>query len=174
MAGTINVNYGPSSIGQIIFEEAPHEFMVAYSGGGFRLTLPAKLRMAAIEVPGVIPMVSNLRGIIYGVGEHGDRLDLGEIRDDSYYIATQGEYSPALNISWSGPLKAIARCERLRNGKAPSFYVTLNGELSFLIRWQVQIPPEQFPNQFTNQLLRSVPVPIPGQTTITYPVPAWI
>lgn len=72
MAAVINVVYSSSSIGQIIFDEAPSEFTAARTGGGFRLTLPAKLRMFPAANPESIPMVSNLRGSIYAIGAGGE------------------------------------------------------------------------------------------------------
>jgi hypothetical protein len=85
MAAVINVTYSSSGIGQIIFDEAPPEFSAARTGGGFRLTIPANLRMFPATNPKSIPMVSNLRGSIHAIGAGGERFELGQIRDDSHY-----------------------------------------------------------------------------------------
>jgi len=163
MAAVINVMYSSSGIGQIIFDEAPLEFTAACTGGGFRLTIPANLRMFPAANPESIPMVSNLRGSIHAIGVGGERFELGRIRDDSHYNGMLSEYSPALNLTWYGPLAALAACERVRDGKDPRFYVEVNGELCFLI-----------PALTGNNLIRSAPSPMPGQTTIKYPAATWV
>jgi len=173
VAQPLEIMYCGSSLGRIVFNESPNELTATPTAGGFKLALPANLKMSSIAVPGVTPMVSNLHGAIYVVGENQQRFDVGDIRDQSYYNAPSGEFR--LDLTWSAPLAALAYCERVRDGKAPRFHIELNGELCFLARAQfLQQPPQDFPNQFSQQLIRSAPVPMPGQTAIKFSAETWV
>lgn len=102
-------------------------------------------------------MVSNLRGLIYAVDSSGRRFDLGEIRDDNHYTAAMSEYSPMLHLIWSSPLATMAYYERLRDGKEPSFYVAVSGELCFLKQCRATLRRfAQGPCQYRDRLRSSI------------------
>lgn len=130
MAQRIDINNGRgNSIGSFSFDESPAHLQVVRTASGFRLQLPFKITLASVVKGSLVPMVSDLRGVILARTPN-ERLEIGCLFCDSSYTAgyrsrdsSQTDYEQTGQMTWTGSFADLAFYEGVRNGGPAQFVV---------------------------------------------------
>ena len=72
-------------VGEILFDEAPSQFIGSRTASGFRLKIPASINLSQNTGEAPLPMVSNLRAVIFVNKDPQTEVQVGLAEDPGWY-----------------------------------------------------------------------------------------
>lgn len=117
------------NIGSITFMPPGNAFGAVRTAAGFRLEIPAMLDFRGPNSQKPV-QIDDLT-VTLSVHNGASPVEIGTARCKE--ILTSGIMKRPISFLWDWPLAALIFYERLRDGKEPSFQVTVTGKLYFLL-----------------------------------------
>jgi hypothetical protein len=161
-------NQHDEKVGDITFDDDPINLSVWRTAIGFKLFLPAKISLVIGCQNDPIPLISNLRALIFANDSSGVAIEIGQLESESWYSGARaqsrgGTVAHDLHMIWRGSLNELAIFEKRREGRKPELQIQLRAELSYLVA-----------SEKARYQLRTHPQLIHGDTTLSYPKETWV
>lgn len=153
-------------VGAIDFNPYADHLNVLPTATGFNLSLPISISLKLVARSSPIPLLSNLRGVVYMSDLPGKTIEVGQIRNEEIHESSYGdnsEFSKQAIMSWRGTYAQLSSIEKIREGRPPQFQIQLSGELCYL-----------FEKESAIVLLRSQPKSFWGQVAVSYSRDLWV
>ena len=126
----IRISLGHEYVGKIVFTQLDRTLKADRTAFGFRVHLPATLTFAPPE-NGVALLLENLKLTLSTI-DRGKPIEIGTAAcDSSYTTAMQGAALVIFQWDWSMPV--LAFYENLRDGREPSFNISISGDVRYLL-----------------------------------------
>jgi hypothetical protein len=159
-------------IGWVTFDENPVHLQVHRTANGFNLQLPIEISLALVGSDEMMPMVDDLRGIIYA-GPPDRRVEIGRLFCDTSHQGGQyvgkspgNPYKRSAQMTWLGSFAELGYYENLRAGGPVRFDLHFEGQLCYL-----------FSLNNSDRMGRTQPEPFyshVGSAVLTYPREVWV
>lgn len=159
MPQSIEIKMSMKQVGEILFDEAPSQFIGSRTASGFRLKIPASINLSQNTGEAPLPMVSNLRAVIFVNKDPQTEVQVGLAEDSAWYF---GGGNPQINLIWTDAMSTLAYIEKCRDGQRPQLKLELRAEGCWLLQHQNQ------------DRIRTAPYYIGGKVTLTYPKEVWV
>jgi len=159
MPQSIEVTMSMQQVGEIVFDESPSQFIGARTASGFRLNIPANIKLRPNTGEAPLPMVTNISAVISLNKDPQTEVQVGIAEDPAWYF---GGGNSQLNLIWVDTMSALAYIEKCRDGQRPLLKLELRAEGCWLLQHQNQVR------------IRTAPQFIGGKVTLTYPKEVWI
>jgi len=159
MPQSIEVTMSMQQVGEILFDESPAQLIGARTASGFRLNIPANIKLRTNTGEAPLPMVTNLRAVISVNKDPQTEVQVGIAEDPAWYL---GGGNPQINLIWTDAISTLAYIEKCRDGQRPQLKLELRAEGCWLLQHQSQVR------------IRTAPQFIGGKVTLTYPKEVWI
>lgn len=159
MPQSIEITMSMQRVGEILFDEAPSQFVGSRTASGFRLNIPASVILRPNTGDAPLPMVTNLRAVISVNKDPQTEFQVGVAEDLTRYF---GGGNSQANLVWTDVMPALAYIEKCRDEQRPQLKLELRAEGCWLLQHQSQVR------------IRTAPQFIGGKVTLSYPKEVWI
>jgi hypothetical protein len=125
-------------IGTIDFNANYNYLSVNHTANGFKIGVSYKLSISPVSKSDPLPVVSNIRGIIFVKNSKGAEIEVGQFKDNAAYSSYRDEnpksdYDTQGRADWYCSFAEMALIENSREGKEPRFRIELWVELYYLL-----------------------------------------
>jgi hypothetical protein len=159
MPQSIEIRMSMQQVGEILFDEAPSQFIGSRTASGFQLNIPAHVNLRPNTEDAQLSMVTNLRAVISVNKDPQTEVQVGVAEDHAWYF---GGGNSQTNLIWADIMPTLAYIEKCRDGQRPQLKLELRAEGCWLLQHQSQLR------------IRTAPQFIGGKVTLTYPKEVWV
>jgi hypothetical protein len=126
----VQIDFDSETLGNLQF---PSRLGAASTAYGFRIDLPAELRLWKTGGLGLPAVVRNLQLVLSVVKSDGGEVELGTLSSDGIYVGSNERYPTGLSFTWMAPVSVLVEYERMRNGNPPRFRARIYGDIALQI-----------------------------------------
>jgi hypothetical protein len=151
------------TVGSITFDKAPRNLSAYRSAGEFQVSFPMTVSLELANRLDPCPMLSSIYAVVVAKKDTGNAAMIGRARQEAWFTGLVKKSSTESALVWSDTLAALVAYERFRDAKPPTFSLSVNAELCYLL-----------PPAISGRRTRTEPFPIHGQVELTYPNEIWV
>jgi hypothetical protein len=130
MSSPFSIQLGHESVGTISFPPPAQGLTATRTAEGVRIGIPALLTLHGPGRSGFSVVLEDLCAT-FSIRRDGGTMELGTAR---YVGHLRSNYDNLpITLTWDWPLSAVAVYERIRDGRAPVFSVTVSGHLRYVL-----------------------------------------
>jgi hypothetical protein len=146
MGSHIDIALHSETVGSIAFTQPDDGFAATRTASGFRVQIPAVLGFWAPSGDRSPLLLEDLRAIFWVPDATGKRLEIGTAACSSRF--RDPHRKALIALAWDWTLPALAFYEKLRAGREPRFYLTISGDIRYILPGQAGREPCSVPHPF--------------------------